>query len=188
MTLKDKAKTYNFWISLVSAAVLIVRIIGNKFNIFIDTTLIMDITTGLCSIFVILGILSAPKSINTNQIHTTENDTSSNTTNNLKLNMTETKIESNNSEEMCQSKKDTLNDACFQLSAEAETIQTNESVNDYIQTEEETSKPIEQTKPNIPEQNVQVNNGVTLIEIIEKLKSDISQANIIIKNISSENK
>ena len=62
MSLKDKMKTYNFWISLVSAVVLIVRIIGDKFNFIVDTSLIMDITTGLCSIFVILGILSVPKS------------------------------------------------------------------------------------------------------------------------------
>ncbi|MBR2909748.1 MAG: hypothetical protein IKC11_05345 [Clostridia bacterium] len=73
MSLKDKVKTYNFWISLVSAVVLIVRIIGDKFNFIVDTSLIMDITTGLCSIFVILGILSVPKSK-----QTTNNETSKN--------------------------------------------------------------------------------------------------------------
>jgi len=62
MTLKDKMKTYNFWISIASAIVLIVRIVGEKFNFFVDATLLMDITTGLCSIFVICGILSVPKS------------------------------------------------------------------------------------------------------------------------------
>ena len=65
MSLKDKMKTYNFWISLASAVVLILRIIGDKFNFFVDTSLIMDITTGLCSIFVILGILSVPKTTKT---------------------------------------------------------------------------------------------------------------------------
>lgn len=60
MTLKDKMKTYNFWISLVSAILLVARIIAGKFNVEIDSSLVMDITTGLCGIFVVLGIISAP--------------------------------------------------------------------------------------------------------------------------------
>ncbi len=55
-----RMKTYNFWISLVSAIILVLRIVGDKFNFFVDATLIMDITTGLCGIFVVLGIISAP--------------------------------------------------------------------------------------------------------------------------------
>lgn len=55
-----RMKTYNFWISLVSAIILLLRIIGDKFNFFVDAALIMDITTGLCGIFVVLGIISAP--------------------------------------------------------------------------------------------------------------------------------
>ena len=58
--LVEKMKTYNFWISLVSAIILLLRIIGEKFNFFVDATLIMDITTGLCGIFVVLGIMTAP--------------------------------------------------------------------------------------------------------------------------------
>ena len=61
MTLKDKMKTYNFWLSLVSACLLIARIIGDKFGFSIDSVLVMDITTGVCGIFVILGIISAPQ-------------------------------------------------------------------------------------------------------------------------------
>lgn len=61
MTIKDKLKSYNFWISIISAIVLIVRIVGDKFNFFVDTSLIMDIATGVCSVLVILGILYMPK-------------------------------------------------------------------------------------------------------------------------------
>ena len=61
MTLKDKMKTYNFWISLVSAILLLVRVIGDKYGFSVDAGLVMDITTGLCGIFVILGIISAPQ-------------------------------------------------------------------------------------------------------------------------------
>lgn len=59
--LKDKMKTYNFWISLVSAVLLVARLIAGKFNIEIDSSLVMDVTTGLCGIFVVLGIISAPQ-------------------------------------------------------------------------------------------------------------------------------
>ena len=60
MKLKDKIKTYNFWISLISAVLIIVRIIGEHFGWFINEGLIMDILTGVCGIFVLLGILSSP--------------------------------------------------------------------------------------------------------------------------------
>lgn len=59
--LKDKMKTYNFWISLVSAVLLVARLIAGKFNVEIDSSLVMDVTTGLCGIFVVLGIISAPQ-------------------------------------------------------------------------------------------------------------------------------
>jgi len=61
MTIKDKMKTYNFWISLVSAILLIVRVVGDKYGFSVDSGLVMDITTGVCGIFVILGIISVPQ-------------------------------------------------------------------------------------------------------------------------------
>mgnify|MGYP003571272703 CR=1 FL=1 len=71
MTLKDKMKQYNFWISLVSACLLVARIIAHKFNYEIDSSLVMDVTTGLCGIFVILGIISAPQKVITKIIDST---------------------------------------------------------------------------------------------------------------------
>lgn len=62
MTIKDKLKSYNFWITLVSAIILLLQVFGEKFNFKIDSTFIIDVTTALCSIFVILGIISVPKS------------------------------------------------------------------------------------------------------------------------------
>lgn len=61
MTIKDKLKSYNFWITLVSALILLLQIFGNKFNFKVDSQFILDVTTALCSIFVILGIISVPK-------------------------------------------------------------------------------------------------------------------------------
>lgn len=62
MTIKDKLKSYNFWITLVSAIILLLQIFGDKFNFKVDSNFIIDVTTALCSIFVVLGIISVPKS------------------------------------------------------------------------------------------------------------------------------
>lgn len=53
-------KTYSFWISLVSAVLIIIRILGEYFGWFINEKLIMDIVTGICGVLVLLGILSSP--------------------------------------------------------------------------------------------------------------------------------
>lgn len=58
--LKSKMKTYSFWISLVSAVLIIIRILGEYFGWFINEKLIMDIVTGICGVLVLLGILSSP--------------------------------------------------------------------------------------------------------------------------------
>ena len=73
MTLKDKMKTYNFWISLVSAVLLIVRILGDTYGFSVDAGLVMDLTTGVCGIFVILGIISVPQKNEINKINKVEN-------------------------------------------------------------------------------------------------------------------
>lgn len=73
MTIKDKMKTYNFWISLVSAVLLLLRVIGSKYNFEIDSGLVMDVTTGLCGIFVVLGIISAPQKNPAKTAKNTEN-------------------------------------------------------------------------------------------------------------------
>lgn len=77
MTIKDKMKQYNFWISLVSACLLVARIIAGKFNYVIDSSLVMDVTTGLCSIFVIMGIISAPTKVVTKIVADVTNDETS---------------------------------------------------------------------------------------------------------------
>lgn len=62
MTLKEKIKSYSFWVSLTSALVLILKVIGSKFGFNIDATLASDIITSLCSILVITGIIVTPSS------------------------------------------------------------------------------------------------------------------------------
>lgn len=66
MKIKDRIKTYNFWISLASAIFLIINAIGSKFNFKLDESIFSDIFTAICGILVLLGILvppSNPKSL-----------------------------------------------------------------------------------------------------------------------------
>lgn len=60
MKLKDRIKTYNFWLSLAGAIYLIISSIGKRFDFSIDQNLYNDIFTSICSIFVLLGIISGP--------------------------------------------------------------------------------------------------------------------------------
>ncbi len=62
MTLKEKAKTYSFWISLVSAALILARTIAEYCGVEINHNLVLSVATGICGILVIIGILSGPKS------------------------------------------------------------------------------------------------------------------------------
>lgn len=64
MNLKNKVKSYSFWISLISAILIVVRIVGEHFNWFINESFIMDVVTAVCGVLVLLGILSAPSNSN----------------------------------------------------------------------------------------------------------------------------
>ena len=60
MNIKEKMKSYSFWVSLTSAVVLVVKLIGQKYGLVIDDGFISDLVTSLCGILVILGIIVLP--------------------------------------------------------------------------------------------------------------------------------
>lgn len=60
MNLKTKIKSYSFWVSLASAVILILKLIGQRFGFDVDEGLISDLFTSLCAILVILGIIVVP--------------------------------------------------------------------------------------------------------------------------------
>lgn len=62
MNLKDKIRTYNFWISLASAVLVFLRLLGQIVGFKIDSSSFMDIVTALCGILVVLGIIIMPTS------------------------------------------------------------------------------------------------------------------------------
>ena len=61
MKLKEKIKSYSFWVSLSSAIILILKVLGSRFGFQIDETMISDLFTAMCSILVILGIIVVPQ-------------------------------------------------------------------------------------------------------------------------------
>ena len=61
MKLKDRIKTYSFWVSLTSAIILIVKLIAQKYGFAIDELFISDLVTTICGLLVILGIIVIPK-------------------------------------------------------------------------------------------------------------------------------
>lgn len=72
MKLKDKIKSYSFWVSLASAIILILKILGNRFGFVIDETMVSDLFTALCSILVLLGIIVPPQNPNNSQAQNDE--------------------------------------------------------------------------------------------------------------------
>ena len=61
MNLREKIKSYSFWVSLGSAVILILKVLGSRFGFRVDETMISDLFTALCSILVILGIIVIPQ-------------------------------------------------------------------------------------------------------------------------------
>lgn len=59
----SKIKSYNFWIKLVSAIILIARIILSKFGYELDSALVLDIATLVAGLLVVMGIINEPTGI-----------------------------------------------------------------------------------------------------------------------------
>lgn len=94
MKLKDRIKTYNFWVSLSSAVFLIIKVLGSQIGFKVDESLFSDLITSLCSILVILGIIVPPTKIANKDSALTVNSLESNTLNN-NSNITESQENSN---------------------------------------------------------------------------------------------
>ena len=77
MSIKEKVKSYSFWVSLASAIVLILQVIGSKFGFYVDARLASDIITSACSVLVITGIIVTPTAKN-GVVFETENTSNDN--------------------------------------------------------------------------------------------------------------
>lgn len=68
MKLKDKIKSYSFWVSLTSAVILILKVLGTRFGFTVDEGMISDIFTALCSVLVLLGIIVVPNNTSSSTV------------------------------------------------------------------------------------------------------------------------
>lgn len=58
--LKQRLKSYKFWLSLGSAIFLILKVIGQNFGFSVDENIFNEIFTAICSLLVLLGIIAPP--------------------------------------------------------------------------------------------------------------------------------
>ena len=58
--LKNKLKSYSFWVSLASAILLLIQTIGRPLGLVIDESTYTSIVNSVLGIFVVLGIISHP--------------------------------------------------------------------------------------------------------------------------------
>ena len=58
--LRNKLKSYSFWVSLASAVLLLVQTIGRPLGLVIDESTYMSIVNSVLGVFVVLGIISHP--------------------------------------------------------------------------------------------------------------------------------
>ena len=149
MNLKQKVKTYSFWISLISAILIVVRIVGEHFGWFINESFIMDIVTGICGILVLLGILSSP---------TNKEESMEETINNLKEQseqiQNQQKELNQTIKEDVQEKQLSIAEQIALLKQNAEKSSTAEDVKEKIeQTELPMAEPVEQINQPQTEQN-----------------------------------
>lgn len=59
--MKQKFKSYTFWVGLVSAIILVVEEVCKLFGLVADVGLIENVMLSICSVFVVLGILTKDK-------------------------------------------------------------------------------------------------------------------------------
>ena len=160
MKLKDKIKSYSFWVSIASAVILILKVLGNRFGFVVDESMVSDIFTAICSVLVLLGIIVVPSQPNSQQ--------NSQFNNNSLFNQSDVNKENNQVENLLNNNKlDDINEPQFSEEKELdfddnqkvsdfsnETLQSNED--DLCKTPETTTQPdtIGGNFKKIPEENL----------------------------------
>lgn len=58
MNLKNRIKTYAFWVALSSAVVVLVQSIGKLFGFEIESSTIENVIMSICGVLIVLGIVT----------------------------------------------------------------------------------------------------------------------------------
>ena len=138
MKLRDKIKSYSFWVSLTSAIILILKILGTRFGFVVDETMVSDLFTALCSILVLLGIIVPPQNISNISPKTTNiNNLSKTTQQPVQINQkTENKIPENKQSVLTIENINTIDES------EPITENVSENINEVISTNQEQKEPL----------------------------------------------
>ena len=178
MKLKDKIKSYSFWVSLTSAIIPILKILGNRFNFIVDETMVSDLFTALCSILVLLGIIVPPSQ----QVLTTQKLNSNSITNHTdevvqdKPNVIEIKVQEEVVEEILNEEQKI---STITSETEPETIQAQDVITVEEQTKS-TEKELDDISNEIVEENHQTTPDTSNIKdafniIREKFSNNIEE-------------
>ena len=138
MKLRDKIKSYSFWVSLTSAIILILKILGTRFGFVVDETMVSDLFTALCSILVLLGIIVPSQNISNISPKTTNiNNLSKTTQQSVQINQeTENKIPENKQSVLTNDNINTIDDS------EPINESVSENINEIISTNQEQKEPL----------------------------------------------
>ena len=182
MKLKDKIKSYSFWVSLASAVILILKLLGNRFNFVVDETMISDLFTALCSILVLLGIIVVPTNIKQND-ETKEsiiNHKLSNNTNHNKTEIDSTKENCSNT----LTQKNSIENNSIQNNFLSENL-TNDNLTNSKESEIEEDVSLKKSEDIISNTERTVNSSQE--DKVEDLESSQNQAKVDISdNIKTE--
>ena len=61
MTMKDKLKSYSFWMSVAGGVVLVLNNLGVAFGFAIESETVIQIVDSVCGVLILFGIITMPK-------------------------------------------------------------------------------------------------------------------------------
>lgn len=64
--MKEKLKTYSFWVGLVASVMLVVKFVAENFGFKIDEDLVNNVVNSILGILTIFGVINAPSSSTNN--------------------------------------------------------------------------------------------------------------------------
>ena len=62
--MKEKFKSYTFWMSVTAAVILVINNIGNVFGFEVDSKVITQIVDSICGVLILFGVITMAKTEN----------------------------------------------------------------------------------------------------------------------------
>ena len=59
--MKDKFKSYSFWMSVSAAVVLVINNIGKHFGFYLDNEIVAEIVDSVCGVLILFGVITMTK-------------------------------------------------------------------------------------------------------------------------------